>query len=338
MTGTWRTLEEEVVEETVHRDDTVQVRRTALALEGEEGEPALAVERTCSVEGPGPRVPVVLVHGLAQNKYSWRVSGRSLPAYLARRGFEVLNLELRGHGGSRQLGAPNATGVADYVEDLVRVVDACDGPPFLFGHSLGAAVCAGAAVHRPVRGVGLIGGVYGFAEANPTLRFLAGLSLAAAPALTIAPVRMSTGWAGRILNRLYRITDIAGFVMPIAGWAPGSMERELLEERIALGFDWESVEVWLEMSEAAVSGNPIAAVAGFEGVDVPLLVVCGDADPLARVESCRRCYEASSSSDRTLLVLEPFEHAVHWGHIDIVLGRLAPEKVWPRIAAWMEER
>src|SRR5262245_26903572 len=44
---------------------------------------------------------VILIHGFAQNRYTWHTSHRSFSAYLADEGFDVFVAELRGHGRSR---------------------------------------------------------------------------------------------------------------------------------------------------------------------------------------------------------------------------------------------
>src|SRR5690606_20515397 len=146
-----------------------------------------------------------------------------------------------------------------------------------------------------------------FADHNRAMRALARASLRAERLLTLPPVRMSTGWAGRLLAELYQLTDVAGYGLPLAGWFPGSIERELLAERLVRGFDWTSLEVWLQVCRWA-GGEPFAYAEAFGALDVPLLVVAGDADPLAPPATARSCYDASGASDRTLLVLEPFEH------------------------------
>ncbi|MCB9678712.1 MAG: alpha/beta hydrolase [Alphaproteobacteria bacterium] len=323
----------EVRDEVVHGDRLVTVEREWLCLE--DG-PPLAVERTVRKGGP-TRPPVILVHGFAQNRFTWRISGRSMVAALADAGYEVLSLELRGHGLSRELGSGNATEFTEYIEDLERVVAICDRPPFAIGHSLGGAVVVGAASRVELAGVVPIAGVYTFATRNPTLRALGRLTLAAEPALRASPVRMSTGWAGRLLGRLYSVTDIAGYGFPISGWVPGSIERELLEERLELGFDWTSVEVWIEMSRWA-NGAPVPGAEAFRGVDVPLLVIVGDADPLVRPADAKNCFEASGSADKQLVVMDAFHHRVHWGHVDLILGKDAPELVWPQIIDWLDRR
>lgn len=323
----------EVREEVVHGDRLATVRRDHVLLE--DG-PPLVVERTVSADGRPPRASVVLVHGFAQNRYTWRVSGRSMVAGLADAGFEVLNLELRGHGLSRRMGSGNARGFEEYIDDVARVARTCARPPFCVGHSLGGAVVVGASGRVPLAGVVPIAGVFTFASRNRTLRALGRLSLALSPVLR-SPVRMSTGWAGRLLGQLYAVSDIAGYGFPIAGWVPGSMERDLLEERLALGFDWTSLDVWLEMS-AWANGAPVPGTEGFGAVDVPLLVLVGDADPLVRPADARACFEASGSTDKQLVELDAFHHAVHWGHVDLLLGRRAPEVVWPIVFDWLTAR
>jgi len=330
---TWRVAEEALIDEVVHGDVVATVLRQELHLPPTDDEPPLAVERTCTDSAGGP--PVVLVHGFAQNRYTWHVTGRSMVAYLAALGHDVYNVELRGHGGSRRLGAGNAHAFSEYVGDLCRVIDALDRPPVVVGHSLGGAVAIGAATERPRAGLVHLAGIYTFAQANATLRALGRLTLELEPALARASVRMSTGWAGRLIARMYALTDIAGYGAPIAGWVPDSIERDLLEERLALGFDWTSVEVWLQMARWA-QGERLQYRDAFAEVDVPLLVVCGDHDALVREVDSRACFEESGSSDKEFVLFDAFHHRVHWGHVDLILGREAPEVVWPFLAAWLD--
>lgn len=327
---------EELVDEVVHGRHSARLRIRRLELPAENGGPPLAIEQLTLPEGP-TRPPVVLVHGLAQNRHTWRISRRSLAGALAERGYDVLNLELRGHGLSRRYGAGNATCFQDYTDDLSRVLQRCPEPAFVVGHSLGAAVCLDAATRVPVRGVVHVAGVYRFAGANRVLRALARTSLALEQFLLLPGLRIRTRWAGDLIGRLYAFTDVAGYGAPIAGWAPGSIERELLEERLRLGFDWTSVEVWLQMCRWA-TGTPFEPGERFCALDVPLLVIVGDRDPLVRPADARALYEASRSRDRTFLLMEAFEHGVHWGHIDLILGRRAPDELWPRLLDWLDAR
>jgi alpha-beta hydrolase superfamily lysophospholipase len=279
----------------------------------------------------------VLVHGLAQNRYTWQVSQRSLPAFFAEHGLATINLELRGHGRSRELGAANATAFSEYVQDIQRVAESLPYPPFVMGHSLGAAAAIGASTVTPLAGVVHLAGVYAFASTNPVLRGIARVSVKAELVLRHGRVRVSTGWAGDVLGRLYSLTDIAGYGLPLAGWVPGSIRRDVLEERLSAGFDWTSLEVWLELCSWA-RGVQFPYVSAFRETEVPLLVISGDADPLARPIDARPCFDDAATDDKTLVVLEPFEHERHWGHVDIILGDRAPAVVWPMLTTWFLER
>jgi polyhydroxyalkanoate synthase subunit PhaC len=329
-------IEERFETEFIHAGRTVETHQQKLCFPREDQVPPLAVERTVLPEGP-TRPPVILVHGLAQNRYTWRVSGRSMSGFLAEAGYEVLNLELRGHGNSRLYGGGQARGFDDYVEDFERVVRACDRPPFAIGHSLGGAVIVAGACRTPLAGLIPIAGVFTFATRNRFMRGVARLSLKMENVLTLGSVRISTGWAGELIARLYSLTDISGFGLPLAGWAPGSMEEEILGERLERGFDWTSVEVWIQMSRWA-RGEPFAYAPAFSQTDVPLLVIAGDNDPLLPPADAKNCFQGSGSSDREMVVFEPFEYQVHWGHVDLILGRHAPKWVWPKVVGWMDAR
>src|SRR5262249_46641048 len=97
------------------------------------------------------RAPVLLVHGFGQNRYAFHLPSRSLANYLARAGYDVFNVDLRGHGRSRHLSRLRSRGVSDYVtEDIPAAVEEVrrlsgGRPLFLVGHSLGGLVAYAAA-------------------------------------------------------------------------------------------------------------------------------------------------------------------------------------------------
>ena len=332
----FETLSQERVVERVHGEHAVELERTRIRIPGTDTEPPLAVERVRGADG-ATRPPVVLVHGFAQNRYTWRVSGRSFQAHLVDQGYDVWNLELRGHGLSRDYGAGNARAFEEYIGDVVRAVEATGERPFLIGHSLGGAACVGAVTRTETAGLIHLAGVYTFARANRTLRALARLSLAWEPVLTLAPLRMSTGWAGQVIAELYSLSDVSGYGAPISGWTPDSIERDLLAERVTKGFDWTSVEVWLEMCRWA-RGASIPEREAFQQTDVPLLVVIGDHDVLVRRVDGEACLRESGSSDKRMIVFDAWNHQRHWGHLDLILGHTAPDEVWPELVGWLDAR
>jgi polyhydroxyalkanoate synthase subunit PhaC len=324
----FETVSEQTVEQVTHDGETVVLCKEVLAIPGR---PRLSLVRKHLPDG-ARRPPVMLVHGFAQNRYSWHTSRRSMSAWLAQRGFDVYNLDLRGHGRSR--GDARAERFTDYVEDLVRAMRALDHAPFLVGHSLGATVAYAAATEAPARGVVGIGGVYVFARQNTTLRALARLTHAS-PSLGALQIR--TKVLGEIIGRLYGLSDSLGYAFPISGWWPGSVEPEILAERLSVGFDWTSLTVWNEMCRWSATGS-FDYDEAWRALDVPLLVVLGDKDVLVPPDDGRVAFDRSGSRDKSLEIFDDFAHDTHWGHLDLVLGRFAPAHVWPRVSSWMEAR
>ncbi|MBW1688806.1 MAG: alpha/beta fold hydrolase [Deltaproteobacteria bacterium] len=83
------------------------------------------------VEGTGP--PVVLLHGITENRRAW---DDFMPAL--RDSFQVIRLDLRGHGESDK---GESYGPLELASDVRAVVDALDvGAPHVVGHSLGGMV------------------------------------------------------------------------------------------------------------------------------------------------------------------------------------------------------
>src|SRR5512140_3391315 len=156
---------------------TVGARAPAGGRVGYAHVPLAMVRKRLAANQGGTRAPVLLVHGFGQNRYAWHLPSRSLVNYLAREGFDVFNLDLRGHGRSRHLGARRSRGVEDYVhEDMPSAVDevrALSGgrPVWLVGHSLGGLVsyAAAPALAGAVAGIASIGSPYHFTRGSFSL-------------------------------------------------------------------------------------------------------------------------------------------------------------------------
>jgi pimeloyl-ACP methyl ester carboxylesterase len=112
---------------------------------------ALLAARTWGQGGDG-RPLALLVHGITSSSRTWWRLG---PA-LAERGYEVLAVDLRGHGGSPRSG--HGLGPADLAADVAETVAARLGAPagdgdavvdLLVGHSLGALVSLALLASRP---------------------------------------------------------------------------------------------------------------------------------------------------------------------------------------------
>jgi pimeloyl-ACP methyl ester carboxylesterase len=293
------------------------------------------------------RGAVILVHGYGQNRYAWHSSRRSFVNYLAAEGWDVFNVDLRGHGRSRRFGAPFARTLDDYIkQDLPAfAAEALDlsghASLFLVGHSMGGLISyfAGATALRDrLRGVVSIGSPYVFGQGSALLYGLRELAAAvrftgaldANPAL---PLRL----VGRHLNRRQRIWNTRFLPLPIRAWAPDTVEPDVLDEYLARTFDRSTLTVALDILRAGrlrgfkSADGMLDYSTAFEILDRPLLVVAGTEDGLAPPASVRPAYDRSRSSDKTY-------RAFPFGHIDLLIGKEATRTVWPLVRNWMARR
>jgi pimeloyl-ACP methyl ester carboxylesterase len=97
----------------------------------------------CAVYGQGQ--PVVFVHGVGMNQTVWA------PQVMAfARDHQVIVFDMLGHG--RSVLPPEAPNLADYAEQLLRLLDALNLPAaHIVGHSMGALVSLAFALAHPER-------------------------------------------------------------------------------------------------------------------------------------------------------------------------------------------
>jgi pimeloyl-ACP methyl ester carboxylesterase len=89
--------------------------------------------------------PIILLHGGGQTRHSWRRAVRELAA----RGYDVINLDARGHGDSQWAAAPEHYSMDFLAADLLQIVDGLDLAPVLIGASLGGLMALHAIGLRP---------------------------------------------------------------------------------------------------------------------------------------------------------------------------------------------
>lgn len=291
--------------------------------------------------------PVVLIHGYGQNRYAWHLPSRSLFCYLAAAGFDVFNLELRGHGRSRHLGAHPPRRVESFVEHdvpaAIAEVQRLSGgrPVYLVGHSLGGLVsyASAAMLGDKVAGVVTLGSPYQFSRGSLTLSLASMAMIAIDRRVPLGHGVLPLKPLSEAMRLLRGFIESPIFPLPIRGFAPRTLEPPVLSQHMALAMDTGSISVLRTMFRSAVEarrgGHPMGELAEyadqFEALDIPLLVIGGSKDDLAPPASVEPAYLRSRSSDKTY---REFPH----GHIDILVGRDCPQTIWPLIASFIEKR
>lgn len=338
-----RVVERHVVHQPVdgHDGPRVALLKEVVHLDGDA---ALSIIRKRRAEDGPTRGALLLSHGFGQNRYAWHLPGRSFVNFLAGAGWDVFNLDLRGHGRSRALGSLPANELDGYIHhDLPAAIDAArllsgHARAFFLGHSLGGLVgyAAASRLTDRVRGIVTIGAPYDFGRGNRVLLELArGLVLATGWAERSAriPMRFIQDW----FVKQRALWDLPGVPLPVRAWHPRSIEPALLDDYLRLAFDRATLGELAHVTASGTAGRfsssdgAIDYASEWESTDLPVLIIAGTRDLLSPAASVRPAYERSRARDRTY-------REVPLGHADLLLGREAPKHTWPIVEAWLSRR
>ncbi len=278
--------------------------------------------------------PVLLVHGVSTDRSSldFGLVRWSLAACLARAGFDCYALDLRGHGASRPArpGAPRDWSFDTYLrEDVPAALDVVrrasgQSRVLWVGHSLGALLGIAACQVHPHR--------------------LAGLVALAAPAfLRHGAARHLVGWSflfGILMNRF-----LARTLAPFAGfWQPAAadlainfrnVERPVLRRFLANSVGGiprgvrSQLAAWVRRDAFASAAGDVDYRGGIPACRQPALFVSAPRDGLAPPEVVRAAHQRWGGP------AELWEAGGEYGHTDLLLGRRAPEEVYPHIRDWL---
>jgi pimeloyl-ACP methyl ester carboxylesterase len=286
---------------------------------------ALAVHR---VPGDGP--PVILLHGLAANRLAFHFPGRSLAEHLASAGFDCFVPELRGAGESavrkRRIDA------WDYLElDIPAILDCIRETTgkqrvHWVGHSMGGLLMLAHGIGSAAPGLAsgvAVGSALDYAVGGSAFERL----LALRPVLERLPLVLPWGGLvhllapllGRVDNPLQRLN-----------FAPGVSEPEVCRAVHANVFGGIPTALLLSLGTTFQPG-------GFRSRDGTLTYlkaaarfparvrfIAGGSDvqcPVATVEGTARAFGERAD-------VRTFDG---YGHFDLLLGRSAPQEVWPSI-------
>lgn len=305
----------------------------------------LAAHRTPRPGAP----PVVLCHGISSNHHFWDLApGRSLAEHLWSQGYDVWNLDLRGHGdalrdpeGRRQ--RPGWTvddyGTKDLPAAFAHVLQATGAPALHYvGHSMGGMVLAVYLAHTPdppLASAVVVGSPLDFRDPDALVKLL----LDASPAM--GPLgSLPTPAGAKLLAVLGRNAPLQ---LDALIHNPENVSRRA--ERLML----RRVASPITRGEAAQLGQarrdgefrPVDGGPPYRErlghVRVPMLFIAGRADRVVSADRVRVYHDAVGSPDKAWLIASR-ANGMHgdYGHLDLGAGDHAAVDVFPRIAAWLD--
>ena len=302
--------------------------------------------------GKKKRLPILMVHGLAANRHNIDLDERHSVARAARdRGFEVYVLELRGAGLSRPPGGRDRAlfqwGFEEHKNlDLpaaVALVRDHAGSEQLhgLGHSMGGMLLYAHAVHekKALRSITTVGSpLISQLNLGPREKRLLKLGMRLAPSGTIkrVPIKNLVGVAGRFVPLSARLAD--GMLLNVANTEPeviGRMAREGIND-IPLQM---LLEMWAQMSEpGAQTEGPYAHEARLGDIRVPVHAISGNVDRVAPHRSVEAAVARLDGPDVRYRRMGKGEgDRADYGHGDLLVGRAAPEEVFPPLIDFVEE-
>jgi poly(3-hydroxyalkanoate) synthetase len=308
----------------------------------------LALERLRTPSRAGRRFPVILTHGLFVGSFFLNLDEEtSLARYLARAGFDVWNLSLRGTGRSLNplKGGLTKWTLDDIIEKdlaaVIRHVKRETGRPKVFwlGYELGGALMYGYAGKRAtddIAGLVAIGTPMTFNDpAQEPVRRL--LKLEESPALKKIFLSTNVSFFSRIAILVPRLEG----VFYNRDNMEDAVKSKLLEEaliEIRPGVLDHVLSIVKRGEFVSVDGG-INYWKNLGRIQVPLLAIGGEKDPIAPSAAMRAVQRAVGSADKRVRIFGPrAKDKAAYGHLDLVVGVKAKEEVFPAIRRWLEER
>jgi pimeloyl-ACP methyl ester carboxylesterase len=284
--------------------------------------------------GPPRGPPVLLCHGIAVNRQflDFGVEHYSLAAHLSRAGFDCFALDLRGHGRSRR-GPGRRWNLDTYLaEDVPAALDAVRAATgservLWVGHSQGALLGMAACVLYPERIAALaqLAGPAHF-DAQPRLRKLVALRFVLLPRLTRFLARMVAPFSG------YWHPAFAELAVNVR-----NVDRRVYRRMLANAIEnlqpgvLEQFAVFIREDSFRSMDGAVDYRARFPSCAQPALFLSAEKDGLAPPAVVEAAFRRWGGPKRYWNVGRDY------GHSDLLLGRNAPEVVFPLVRDFLLE-
>lgn len=298
--------------------------------------------RRVTVGTPNQPHPIVIVPGYGMNSFilGYHPTGTSMEAHLAKRGFEVWSVDLRGQGRSRHPKGRPDYDMADLaltdLSAILRLIDAnsqVDGSsPHVIGCSLGGTIVfVNLALGKSnVRSAIALGAPLRWVDVHPLLR-----------------LAFKSPWlARRFPNKGNR--KLASLVLPLALKVPKALHIYMHPEisdtsnykKLLNTVDDtspslnEQIARWVRSVDLSIGGQNVSAA--LADCRVPLLSVVANADGIVPHDSATSAHDIWGPATKEVITVG--NERVKFAHADLFISRYSGEMVFDPIADWCAAR
>jgi len=300
------------------------------------------------------RTPVILCHGMGSNRRNMDGPGRlSLARYLARRGYDIWSLELRGAGNSTRPTWWNGKRYDWTFEDYVhhdaraalRIVLRESGAESVHwvGHSMGGMIAYALLIspaHVKIASAITLGSPTMSQVGHPLLD----VGIPFASLLRYLPARLPFGTLARLAAPAAGLVPILGRrALADLGFHESNVDKDLLRILMLTAIEDIPTSLLREFARwyETKSMSDLYAMFDFtdhlERIATPLFVIAGSKDELTPARDLQRVYERVRSSDKEFRIIGIDQgFRTDYSHADLVLGRHAPDDIFPLVYNWLE--
>jgi len=280
--------------------------------------------------------PVILCHGLGANRLILDLDEKySLARYLARRGFETWVMELRGRG---LAGPPldstfDAQAQYDVGAAIKTVLAAGHQRVTWLGHSKGGLLLYAHLGRNPaaaVKAAVILGSPATFAVQPGLKRFVR----------TIGPLLKR---ASLPASRLGALSLIGPPPSPVSRYLirDENVEPEIAKRALALVASDIPGGVARQFADWVMTGRFCSADGGYdyrlgmENIRIPMMLLAGSQDLLAPPLAVARAKDHLKGPVKWVVAGRAHGFAEDYGHSDLIIGRRAPEEIFPLVASYL---
>lgn len=319
------------------------------------------------------KAPVILCHGFNYNDEFWCLDKKySLAYYLYTRGYDVWLISLRGSGDSTKSGLSELRSLSKLnllkmPETLARAALSLNKLNWNIDDHINKDIPAAMELvkketgYEAVNWIGhSLGGMimYGYLEGGGEgirsfVSIASPLIIPQPPNDLMAMIRDQPGalYLSLVINSTVASqfkaagVDLMKSPFDLLFYNTANMEKDIIikmyrqaVEDIAPGVI-DQLRVMIARGEFLSADKTINYSANLSRINIPILCLGGLDDNIAPVTSIYYAYDKVSSSDKSMRIFCLANgYSANYGHNDLVLGKKAPEEVYPYILKWLEKR